>query len=159
MRESHISLKIVKKLIKVVFNQYFKQRSGILGILITSYNQAELFIPSTNSTFPLPAIPSEPRVWHTLTGNVVCGGAYPDTSSSCLELKENGEGWGPYSTRLQQPRLAHSSWDSPEGSLSQNSFTKNIEGIFLRAWFCWEATTAATPVSWSPTPLPTPSST
>ena len=84
------------------------------GILITSYNQAEVYIPSTGEIIELPSIPLNPRVWHTLTGNVLCGGVYPDTSSSCLELKENGEGWGQYSTRLQQPRLAHSSWDSPE---------------------------------------------
>ena len=85
------------------------------GILITSYNQAEIFIPSTNQTFNLPSVPLNPRVWHTLTGNVLCGGVYPDTDTSCLELTRNGNGWQPYSTELQHPRLAHSSWDSPEG--------------------------------------------
>ena len=85
------------------------------GILITSYNQAEIFIPSTDETFALPSIPGSPRVWHTLTRNVLCGGVYPGTSDSCLQLTETGDGWQPYSTALQTPRLAHSTWDSPEG--------------------------------------------
>ena len=84
------------------------------GILITAYNQAEIFIPSTKETFPLPAIPGSPRVWHTLTGNVLCGGVYPGTSTNCLELKEDGAGWQSYSsTKLHYSRLAHSAWDSP----------------------------------------------
>ena len=83
--------------------------------MITSYNQAEIFIPSTNQTFNLPSVPLNPRVWHTLTGNVLCGGVYRNTDTSCLELTRNGNGWQPYSTELQHPRLAHSSWDSPEG--------------------------------------------
>jgi len=74
-----------------------------------------MYIPSTNETFPLPSIPGSPRVWHTLTGNVLCGGVYRGTSSSCLELTETGEGWKPYSTVLTKPRLAHSNWASPEG--------------------------------------------
>ena len=86
-----------------------------VGILITAYNQAEIFIPSTKETFPLPAIPGSPRVWHTLTGNLLCGGVYPGTSTNCLELKENGDGWTPFSTALTQSRLAHSQWDSPSG--------------------------------------------
>ena len=85
------------------------------GILITSYNQAEIFIPSTDEMFALPSIPGSPRVWHTLTGNVLCGGVYPGTSDSCLQLTENGDGWQPYSVKLNQSRLAHSSWDSPWG--------------------------------------------
>ena len=88
---------------------------GLAGILITAYNQAEIFIPSTQETFPLPAIPGRPRVWHTLTGNVLCGGVYPGTSTSCLELTQTGDGWKDYSTSLNQSRLAHSQWDSPSG--------------------------------------------
>ena len=83
--------------------------------MITSYNQAEIYIPSTRMTFALPSIEGHPRVWHTLTGNVLCGGVYRDTDTSCLELTETGEGWQPYSSVLQQPRLAHSAWNSPEG--------------------------------------------
>ena len=83
--------------------------------MITSYNQAEIFIPSTNETFSLPSIPGSPRVWHTLTGNVLCGGVYPGTSDSCLELTGSGDGWQPYSSTLQTYRLAHSTWDSPQG--------------------------------------------
>ena len=86
-----------------------------VGILITAYNQAEIFIPSTKETFPLPAIPGSPRVWHTLTGTLLCGGAYPGTSTSCLELTETGDGWQPYSTALTVSRQAHSAWDSPTG--------------------------------------------
>ena len=74
-----------------------------------------MFIPSTLETFSLPAIPGSPRVWHTLTGTVLCGGAYAGTSTSCLKLKENGDGWQPYSSNLTQSRLAHSAWDSPSG--------------------------------------------
>ena len=85
------------------------------GILITAYNQAEIFIPSTKETFQLPSIPGSPRVWHTLTGNVLCGGAYDGTSSSCLKLKSNGAGWQSYSPGLVEPRMAHSAWQSPDG--------------------------------------------
>ena len=85
------------------------------GILITSYNQAEIYIPSIRMTFALPSIGGHPRVWHTLTGNVLCGGVYRKTDTSCLELTESGKGWQPYSSTLQQPRLAHSAWNSPEG--------------------------------------------
>ena len=85
------------------------------GILITAYNQAEIFIPSTNETFSLPSIPGSPRVWHTLTGTVLCGGVYPGTSTSCLELQQNGDGWRDFSSTLTEFRLAHSAWDSPSG--------------------------------------------
>ena len=83
--------------------------------MITAYNQAEIFIPSTKETFSLPSIPGSPRVWHTLTGTVLCGGVYPGTSKSCLELKLNGDGWMPYSMALTEYRMAHSAWDSPNG--------------------------------------------
>merc|ERR1712061_477634 len=78
------------------------------GILITSYNQAEVYIPPIKKTFDLPSIPNNPRVWHTLTGNVICGGAYPGTYNTCLELKENGDGWRNYSTSFKPWRMAHS---------------------------------------------------
>ena len=89
--------------------------TGLAGILIASYNQAEMFIPSTKETFSLPAIPGSPRVWHTLTGTVLCGGVYPGTPKSCLELTQTGYGWQPYSTALHEYRMAHSTWDSPSG--------------------------------------------
>ena len=71
-----------------------------------------------NETFPLPSfsvppLPSSPRVWHTLTENILCGGVYPDTLTSCVQLSERG--WESYSTELQRPRLAHSAWASPQG--------------------------------------------
>ena len=66
-------------------------------------------------TTPLPDIPEHPRVGHTLTGNVICGGLYPGTSDNCLELKSDGTGWHPYISPLTESRMAHSSWDSPEG--------------------------------------------
>ena len=94
----------------------------LAGILIVAYNEAEMFIPSTKETFSLPAIPGSPRVWHTLTGTVLCGGAYPGTSTDCLKLKENGDGWQPYSTTLTQPRMAHSAWDSPSGVLLMGGY-------------------------------------
>ena len=74
-----------------------------------------MFLPSTLETFSLPTIPGSPRVWHTLTGTVLCGGAYPGTSTDCLELTETGDGWQPYSTVLTVSRQAHSAWDSPSG--------------------------------------------
>ena len=63
------------------------------GILITAYNQAEIFIPSTLETLSLPAIPGSPRVWNSLTGTILCGGAYRGTSKTCHKLKSNGDGW------------------------------------------------------------------
>ena len=88
---------------------------SIPGILITAYNQAEIFIPSTLENFPLPAIPGRPRAWHTLTGSVLCGGVYSNTSTDCLELQQNGDGWTPFSSTLTESRMAHSQWDSPSG--------------------------------------------
>ena len=85
------------------------------GILITAYNQAELFIPATKGTLSLPAIPGSPRVWHTLTRNILCGGAYPHTSTNCLELSQGGGDWAQYNITLHHSRLAHSAWDSPSG--------------------------------------------
>ena len=87
------------------------------GILITSYNQAEVYIPSINETFPMPKIKGNPRVWHTLTRNVICGGVFPETSTTCLELTESGEGWKPYSKPFNPPRMAHSAWWAPSGDL------------------------------------------
>ena len=118
-------------------------------------NQAEIFIPSTRKTFPLPAIPGSPRVWHTLTGNVLCGGVYPRTSTNCLELQQNGDGWKDFSTSLNKSRLAHSQWDSPSGiillggydsadstelvndagSISQFALNDNIRLGFKRKYF------------------------
>ena len=88
---------------------------SLAGILITAYNQAEMFIPSTKETFPLPSIPGSPRVWHTLTANILCGGVYPGTSDNCLELQQNGDGWKDFSSTLKKSRLAHSQWNSPHG--------------------------------------------
>ena len=92
------------------------------GILITAYNQAEIFIPHTLETFSLPTIPGSPRVWHTLSGTVLCGGAYADTSADCLKLEEDGAGWQPYSSALTQSRMAHSAWDSPSGVLLMGGY-------------------------------------
>ena len=54
-------------------------------------------------------------MWHTLTGTVLCGGAYDNTTSTCLELKSNGDGWKEYSPGLVESRMAHSAWQSPDG--------------------------------------------
>ena len=88
-----------------------------VGILITAYKQAEIYIPSTNETFDLPEIPGNPRLWHTLTGNIICGGVFPDTSNNCLELTESGDGWIDYSTPFEPGRMAHSAWQSPDGDI------------------------------------------
>ena len=89
--------------------------TGLAGILITAYNQAEIFIPHTKETFSLPAIPGNPRVWHSLTGTILCGGAHPNTKTTCLNLKSNGDGRQPHSSALVHSRMAHSAWDSPSG--------------------------------------------
>ena len=65
-------------------------------------------------TYPLPSIPGSPRVWHTLTDNVICGGVYPGTSNTCLALTTE-KGWQELEMTLEKPRLAHSSWLSPQG--------------------------------------------
>ena len=113
-----LSQNLALLLTKVVFTKIILKHQTFIcgaGILITSYNQAEIYIPSIRMTFALPSIEGHPRVWHTLTGNVLCGGVYRKTDTSCLELTESGKGWQPYSSTLQQPRLAHSAWNSPEG--------------------------------------------
>ena len=103
-----------------------------VGILITAYNQAEIFIPSTLETFPLPAIPGSPRVWDTLTGTVLCGGVYPGTSTTCLELQQNGGGWRNFSTALPRSRLAHSAWDSPSGVLLLGGYYSGDSTVLVR---------------------------
>ena len=75
----------------------------------------EIFIINTKRTIVLEDIPGSPRVRHTLTGNVICGGVWGGTSDNCLELKSDGTGWHPYISLLSESRMAHSSWDSPQG--------------------------------------------
>ena len=87
------------------------------GVLITAYNQVEIFIPRSRRTIPLPSIPNHPRVGHSLTGNMICGGLYPRTSDNCLELTSNGSGWSPLNGDLKELRLAHSSWKTPNGTV------------------------------------------
>ena len=87
----------------------------IAGILVTYNNLAWIFIPSTKEWLPLPSIPGSPRQWHTLTRNVICGGVWNGTSTSCVELLEKGGGWKEYPTTLSNSRAAHSSYDSPDG--------------------------------------------
>ena len=64
-------------------------------------------------------------MWHTLTRNVICGGVYPGTSSTCLELTESGDGWQSYGSTLTESRLAHSAWDSPEGIVLLGGYGTN----------------------------------
>ena len=88
------------------------------GILITSDNKAEIFIPSTKEIYMIESIPGSPRFLHTLTDNLICGGLYPGSSDNCLELSRNGEGWLEYlgnANKLKKQRKAHSSWSSRNG--------------------------------------------
>merc|ERR1712241_132411 len=50
------------------------------GILITSNNKAEIFIPSTKEIYMIESIPGSPRFLHTLADNVICGGLFPGSS-------------------------------------------------------------------------------
>ena len=87
------------------------------GILISYLNKATIFVPDTREWIPLPDIPNNPREWFTLTRNIICGGSFSNTTRSCLQLSESGQGWEPFSTELHKPRTSSSSWESPEGIL------------------------------------------
>ena len=81
-----------------------------------------IFIPGDKTWISLPAIPYNPREWFTLTENVICGGVFPGTSRSCLQLTESGEGWKDYSTELLEPRISSVSWDSPLGIILMGGY-------------------------------------
>ena len=97
----------------------------ILGILITYLNKALIFTPSDKSWISLPSIPYNPREWFTLTENVICGGVFPGTSRSCLQLSESGGGWKDYSTELLEPRISSVSWDSPLGIILMGGYGRS----------------------------------
>ena len=90
--------------------------------MITYLNKALIFTPSDKSWISLPSIPYNPREWFTLTENVICGGVFPGTSRSCLQLSESGGGWKDYSTELLEPRISSVSWDSPSGIILMGGF-------------------------------------
>lgn len=46
---------------------------------------------------------------------MICGGVYPGTSRTCLELTQSGAGWKKYSSTLSESRTGHSAWKSPDG--------------------------------------------
>ena len=92
-------------------------------------------------------------MWPTLTRNVLCGGVYPGTSDSCLQLTETGDGWQPYSTALQTPRLAHSTWDSPQGIVLLGGYyegntTELVTGTNTSNFFTLKDSVRLVPLIW-----------
>ena len=92
----------------------------------------EIFIPRSGITISLPGIPGNRRVGHTLTGNVICGGLYPGTSDNCFELKSDGTGWGSYISPLTESRMAHSSWNSPDGIVLLGGYFRGTKVEILK---------------------------
>jgi len=86
------------------------------AILITYLNKAMIFTPNNLSWVDLPGIPGEPRERFTLAENIICGGSWPETSRSCLELTDSCDsGWWNYSSELVKRRVDSVSWKVPEG--------------------------------------------
>ena len=62
---------------------------------------------------PMPPMP-EPRLGHTQTGLVTCGGNSGDNAKSCITFISGSVNWKKTHT-LPKERLWHSAWGSPQG--------------------------------------------
>ena len=64
---------------------------------------------------PLCKMPDLPeiRIYHTMDGDILCGGSLTDTS--CLHY--GSEGWTKYGWNLLQKRVDHVTWRRPDDSL------------------------------------------
>ena len=62
---------------------------------------------------PMPTMP-KPRLGHTQTGLVTCGGHYVDSAKSCVTFISGSVNWEKTHT-LAKRRGFHSAWDSSQG--------------------------------------------
>ena len=69
---------------------------------------------------PMPTMP-EPRMGHTQTGPVACGGSGTAVRSSCVTFFSGGDDWVK-THNLTQDRRYHSAWASPRGVMLMGGF-------------------------------------
>ena len=75
-------------------------------------NSTELLNMDGTWNCPMPTMP-EPRLGHTQTGPVVCGGY--DGSKSCISFIRGSVNWKKTHTLARRGRVQHSAWASPRG--------------------------------------------
>ena len=130
----------------------FYDSPAVPGVIITGGSprdsvgvSVEVFNPQTNNSCRLPDLPGEVRYFHSLCGDLLCGGA--DSSSTrrpCLKLSPQTGVFTSASVSLVEERADHQCWDvegegvlligggysprstelvSPDGSFSSPNFT------------------------------------
>ena len=72
----------------------------------------------------------EPRLVHTMDGNILCGGY--ETKKSCMKFEAGS--WTQYGETLQQERSFHISWRRPDGGIqlmggSLNGTSEVVRGL------------------------------
>ena len=76
-------------------------------------NSTELLNMDGTWNCPMPTMP-EPRLSHTQTGPVVCGGYH---RKSCITFTRGSVNWKKTHTLARRGRVHHSAWDSPQGTV------------------------------------------
>ena len=89
------------------------------------FNSTELLNMDGTWNCPMPEMP-EPRMGHTQTGPIVCGGRGGGTKS-CITFISGDVNWKK-SHNLAKVRWGHSAWDSPQGIMMLGGWGSN------RAW-------------------------
>ena len=87
-----------------------KNIRGFNGITLDS---VELLTMEGSWICQLPPMP-EPRIRHTQSGRIICGGWDPAARKSCITFFSGGEDWVK-THNLTQDRRYHSAWESPQG--------------------------------------------
>ena len=119
------------------------------AILITGgqskTRSAELFLPWSNSTCKLPALPDQ-RAEHVQSGNMMCGGGFRKTERSCTKWNAEQGAWVTLQLRLTEPRQASTAWTVGQdhgmvilgggrGDAAETSETVSSDGVSTRPAF------------------------
>ena len=92
--------------------------SGGYDFANTGYGKTtvEVFVPSSNYSCLLPAVPSLfGRSYHTQNGFLMCGGNFE--SKTCLNFNSSIGAWTNISDTLKVERNGHVSWSVKEGTI------------------------------------------
>ena len=76
---------------------------------------------------PMPTMP-EPRMGHTQTGPVACGGSGTAVRSSCVTFFSGGDDWVK-THNLTMKRQEHSAWASPRGVMLMGGYKSKTTEI------------------------------
>ena len=84
---------------------------GVNGV--ETERSAELYLPSSNTSCMLPALP-DARYYHSQDGTLLCGG---DQEASCLTFNLTTGGWTRTPHNLTQERHGHVTWPVEDGAI------------------------------------------